>query len=311
MYTSCVYTECVDDGEGRCPAGGGCHDLPLPLPDVESERSAATGCGPAASKNAPGQPPQVASKGGPADAVRVATEFWTLREPRRLPGRIRLRRLRLHHPVTRWLVTPADETADHQGGLKVGRADLDELREAADEARRWDSEHVGGNWKANSVTDCLDQRAAPPPQDSFFDEIVRALSPPDSTWPTCGGKARKTAREGPLRAGAAHRGPARLPRPGPRPAGHGRPRPRHPRPAHHGPRPAPSSSSTRSPPTSTPAASPPRPRAAFPSARGGWPTAWGNPQRLPAGGLGCRDGNNRRLSLPGTGMALSAQQPSS
>ncbi len=42
---------------------------------------------------------------------------------------------------------------------------------------RWDSEHGGGNWKANSVTDCLDQRAAPPPQGSFFDEIVRALSP--------------------------------------------------------------------------------------------------------------------------------------
>ncbi|MET7609296.1 hypothetical protein ABZS96_44700 [Streptomyces avermitilis] len=56
-------------------------------------------------------------------------------------------------PVTRWLVTPADETADHQGGGQVGRADLDELRDAADDARRWDSKYGGGNWKANSVTE--------------------------------------------------------------------------------------------------------------------------------------------------------------
>lgn len=78
-------------------------------------------------------------------------------------------------PVTRWLVTPADETADHCGGRQVGRADLDELREAADDARRWDSKYGGGNWKANSVTDCLDHRAGPLLQGSFSDEIGREL----------------------------------------------------------------------------------------------------------------------------------------
>ncbi|GAA0347534.1 hypothetical protein [Streptomyces blastmyceticus] len=51
-------------------------------------------------------------------------------------------------PVTRWLVTPADETADHRGSQQVGRADLDELREAADTARRWDSKYDGGNREA-------------------------------------------------------------------------------------------------------------------------------------------------------------------
>ncbi|MET7622047.1 hypothetical protein [Streptomyces sp. NPDC005408] len=62
-------------------------------------------------------------------------------------------------PVTRWLVTPADENPDRRGGQQVGRADLDELREAAEDARHWDSKYGGGNWKANSVTDCLDHRA--------------------------------------------------------------------------------------------------------------------------------------------------------
>lgn len=61
------------------------------------------------------------------------------------------------------------------GGQQVGRADLDELREAADDARRWDSKYGGGNWKANSVTDCLDHRAGPLLQGSFSDEIGREL----------------------------------------------------------------------------------------------------------------------------------------
>ncbi|MFF8644379.1 sporulation protein [Streptomyces sp. NPDC015345] len=78
-------------------------------------------------------------------------------------------------PVTRWLVNPTDGVADHRGGGQVGRADLDELREAADDARRWDSKYGGGNWKANSVTDCLDHRAGPLLQGSFSEVIGREL----------------------------------------------------------------------------------------------------------------------------------------
>ncbi|MGW4628492.1 hypothetical protein [Streptomyces rubiginosohelvolus] len=78
-------------------------------------------------------------------------------------------------PVTRWLVTPADEAADHKGSTRVGRADLEELRDAADEARRWDSKYGGGNWKANSVTLCLQKRAAPLLRGSFSDEVGRDL----------------------------------------------------------------------------------------------------------------------------------------
>lgn len=110
----------------------------------------------------------------PADAVRVATSFWCSVKRRR-DFRIRLRHLRLHHPRHPMARHPADETAVHKGGGQVGRADLDEVREAADDARRWDSKYGGGNWKANSVTDCLDHRAGPLLQGSFSDETGREL----------------------------------------------------------------------------------------------------------------------------------------
>ncbi|GLF97859.1 sporulation protein [Streptomyces yaizuensis] len=78
-------------------------------------------------------------------------------------------------PVTHRLVTPADEAANHQGGKQVGRADLDELRDAAEDARRWDSKYGGGNWKADSVTACLQERAAPLLRGSFTDAVGRDL----------------------------------------------------------------------------------------------------------------------------------------
>ncbi|WP_274558964.1 sporulation protein [Streptomyces spiramyceticus] len=111
----------------------------------------------------------------PADAVRVATSFWSSVNRRDFLTGSGFAVSAFTAPVTRWLVTPADETAGHHGGRQVGRTDLDELREAADDARRWDSKYGGGNWKANSVADCLEQRAAPLLQGSFTDEIGREL----------------------------------------------------------------------------------------------------------------------------------------
>ncbi|MEW2549570.1 sporulation protein [Streptomyces sp. NPDC047002] len=111
----------------------------------------------------------------PADAVCAATSFWSSVNRRDFLAGSGFAASAFSTPVTRWLVTPADETADHAGGKRVGRSDLDELREAADDARRWDSKYGGGNWKANSVTGCLDQRAGPLLQGSFSDEVGREL----------------------------------------------------------------------------------------------------------------------------------------
>ena len=111
----------------------------------------------------------------PADAVRVATSFWSSVNRRDFLTGSSFAITAFTTPVTRWLVSPADETADHRGGLRVGRTDLDELRTAAEDARHWDSKYGGGNWKANSVTACLEQRAAPLLDGSFTDAIGREL----------------------------------------------------------------------------------------------------------------------------------------
>ncbi|WP_228044102.1 sporulation protein [Streptomyces ferrugineus] len=66
-------------------------------------------------------------------------------------------------------------SADHRGRRQVGRTDLDELREAADEARRWDSRYGGGTTKANVVTACLTGRAAPLLRGSFRGDVGREL----------------------------------------------------------------------------------------------------------------------------------------
>jgi hypothetical protein len=111
----------------------------------------------------------------PADAVRVPTSFWSSVNRRDFLAGSGFAVSAFTTPVTRWLVNPTDGVADHRGGGQVGRADLDELREAADDARRWDSKYGGGNWKANSVTDCLDHRAGPLLRGSFSDVIGREL----------------------------------------------------------------------------------------------------------------------------------------
>ncbi|GJF30285.1 MFS transporter [Kitasatospora sp. NE20-6] len=111
----------------------------------------------------------------PADAVRVATSFWSSVNRRDFLTGSSFAVAAFTTPVTRWPVTPADETAAHRGSVRVGAADLAELREAADDARRWDSKYGGGNWKANSVTACLQERAVPLLNGSFSDGVGREL----------------------------------------------------------------------------------------------------------------------------------------
>lgn len=66
-----------------------------------------------------------------------------------------------HAPVRRWLAKPPSYPTEQKGGGQVGRADLDDLWRAAEEARRWDSKYGGGNSGTSSVTDVLQHRAAP------------------------------------------------------------------------------------------------------------------------------------------------------
>ena len=99
-------------------------------------------------------------------------------------------------PVSRWLITPADGSVAREApvllGLedaprtrtllgtgerahRVGHTDAAKLRQAAEEARRWDSRYGGGDWRSSMVPECLRQDAAPLLLGSYTDEVGRAL----------------------------------------------------------------------------------------------------------------------------------------
>ncbi|MFD4571906.1 MFS transporter [Streptomyces sp. NPDC058417] len=86
-------------------------------------------------------------------------------------------------PASRWLITPADSSvaremnsAEASGApLKVGHSDVRKLREAAEDARRWDSKYGGGDWRSSMVPECLRVEAAPLLLGSYSDEVGRAL----------------------------------------------------------------------------------------------------------------------------------------
>ncbi|MGW7068014.1 MFS transporter [Streptomyces sp. NPDC054855] len=100
-------------------------------------------------------------------------------------------------PASRWLITPADssvardvildeprelghpadgaDSANSGHPMKVGHSDVVKLREAAEDARRWDSKYGGGDWRSSMVPECLRVEAAPLLLGSYSDEVGRSL----------------------------------------------------------------------------------------------------------------------------------------
>ncbi|MFG2195903.1 MFS transporter [Streptomyces sp. NPDC048639] len=89
-------------------------------------------------------------------------------------------------PASRWLITPADSAAardpkDAEAGggdgtpLRVGHSDVLKLREAAEDARRWDSKYGGGDWRSSMVPECLRVDAAPLLLGAYSDDVGRSL----------------------------------------------------------------------------------------------------------------------------------------
>lgn len=74
---------------------------------------------------------------------------------------------------------PSGETpalpALEAGPQRVGHSDVTKLREAAEDARRWDSKYGGGDWRSSMVPECLRVDAAPLLLGSYTDEVGRAL----------------------------------------------------------------------------------------------------------------------------------------
>ncbi|MFC5803099.1 MFS transporter [Streptomyces formicae] len=70
---------------------------------------------------------------------------------------------------------PAADGVTDDGLVRVGHTDVAKLREAAEDARRWDSKYGGGDWRSSMVPECLRVDAAPLLLGSYSDEVGRAL----------------------------------------------------------------------------------------------------------------------------------------
>ncbi|WCD87669.1 55.5 kDa and 49.5 kDa sporulation proteins [Streptomyces xanthophaeus] len=117
----------------------------VPAADVPAREATAPGQGPPASPQGRTAGPAIGSAGG-------------LTAP----------------PSTVVPAPPAPETPrDH--GQRVGHSDVTKLREAAEDARRWDSKYGGGDWRSSMVPECLRVDAAPLLLGCYTDEVGRAL----------------------------------------------------------------------------------------------------------------------------------------
>ncbi|MGW8883508.1 sporulation protein [Streptomyces sp. NPDC055749] len=72
-------------------------------------------------------------------------------------------------------VQPGPDSVSDASPLRVGHSDVTKLREAAQDARRWDSKYGGGDWRSSMVPECLRVDAAPLLLGSYSDEVGRAL----------------------------------------------------------------------------------------------------------------------------------------
>ncbi|GAB2574180.1 MFS transporter [Streptomyces capparidis] len=117
---------------------------------------------------------------GVGEAVRSATDLWRLDLAGRrdfLAGSFAVTAYAI--PASRWLISPADGSVARRGAdqasRRVGHSDVRKLREAAEDARRWDSKYGGGDWRSGMVPECLRVEAAPLLLGSYSDEVGRSL----------------------------------------------------------------------------------------------------------------------------------------
>ena len=115
-----------------------------------------------------------------SEAVKSATDLWRLDLAGRrdfLTGSFAVTAYAT--PASRWLITPADGSVAREltesGAPRVGHADVRKLREAAHDARRWDSKYGGGDWRSGMVPECLRVEAAPLLLGSYSDDVGRSL----------------------------------------------------------------------------------------------------------------------------------------
>ncbi|MET8745797.1 sporulation protein [Streptomyces sp. NPDC004728] len=152
-----------------------------PAFDTQGARGAHSG---AEAQSPPGKAAQSAvavPPGAPAalNAQAARTALGTLgalgtRQAPAIPAQPRPEAAPASAPVSTTISATVGSTSDISP-LRVGHSDVSKLREAAQDARRWDSKYGGGDWRSSMVPECLRVDAAPLLLGSYSDEVGRAL----------------------------------------------------------------------------------------------------------------------------------------
>ncbi|MEU8703081.1 collagen-like protein [Streptomyces sp. NPDC048680] len=116
-------------------------------------------------QGAPGAPGSAAPPGVPGRQILSGTPL--------VPGRAGAPPVHGHSVSIP--VQPGPDSGHGGSPLRVGHSDVSKLREAAQDARRWDSKYGGGDWRSSMVPECLRVDAAPLLLGSYSDEVGRAL----------------------------------------------------------------------------------------------------------------------------------------
>lgn len=108
-------------------------------------------------------------------ALAAMASYWSVLNRRTFLSSAPFTATAFTEPFTRWLVSPTEGITQGSGAQRVGRAEIEELREMAESARRWDSRFGGTTWKSQSITAYLDKRVAPLLTARYTDTIGREL----------------------------------------------------------------------------------------------------------------------------------------
>ncbi|POX39775.1 MFS transporter [Streptomyces sp. Ru73] len=129
---------------------------------------------PADSSVARGVPEAEAGRGGPhdteADTGPDGAPSGPAAVPEGKPGAVSARDRATGREEPKEAAAGSEPLPQH-----VGHSDVSKLREAAEDARRWDSKYGGGDWRSSMVPECLRVDAAPLLLASYSDEVGRAL----------------------------------------------------------------------------------------------------------------------------------------
>lgn len=149
------------------PVDGSVAREPAPPREAVAPREPVADTAPAAPAQGPTASPTPSSTGLPAQSSGETPHAPPAPPPAPGPGPVPV-------PVLATVPAAGAVLAD-ASPQRVGHSDVTKLREAAEDARRWDSKYGGGDWRSSMVPECLRVDAAPLLLGSYSDDVGRAL----------------------------------------------------------------------------------------------------------------------------------------